>query len=85
MKKKPRKESKDRGALRSVLLTYEFNLVDARRKWDDIVKLIRTNENQMNPFGVWQSDQLNELRYLRTVIVIYDGVVRDLKRALGEG
>jgi len=39
----------------------------------------------MNPFGVWQSDQLNELRYLRTVIVIYDGVVRDLKRALGEG
>ena len=42
-------------------------------------------EVPMNPFGVWQSDQLNELRYLRTVIVIYDGVVRDLKRALGEG
>ena len=83
--KKPRKESKDRRALRSVLLTYELNLMEARRKWDDIVKLIRTNENQMNPFGVWQSTRLDELRYLRTVIVIYDGVVRDLKRALGEG
>ena len=84
MKKMPRKESKDRKALRSVLLTYEFNLQDAQRKWDAIVKLIRANENQMNPFGIWQSDQLDDLRHLRTAIVIYDSVVRDLKRAMGE-
>lgn len=84
MKKSRRKESKDRKALRSVLLTYEFNLMDARRKWDDIVKLMRANENQMNPFGIWQSDQLDGLRHLRTAIVLYDGVVRDLKHALGE-
>jgi hypothetical protein len=84
MKKRPHKESKDRKALRSVLLTYEFNLMEARRKWDDIVKQIRTNENQMNPFGIWQSTQLDDLRYLRTAIVLYNGVVTDMKRALGE-
>ena len=85
MKKRPHKESKDRMALRSLLTTYEFNLLDARRKWDDIVKLIRTNENQMNPFGVWQRDQLDNLRHLRTAIIVYAEVVTDMKRALGEG
>jgi hypothetical protein len=80
--KKPRRESKDRRALRSLLMTYEFRLKDAQRDWDNMVELIRTNPNQMNPRGIWQGEQLHNLQSLRYAICIFDGIVRDLQDAV---
>jgi hypothetical protein len=84
MKAEPRKESKDRQTLRSVLNMQEWHLKRAQDAWDSLVEKIRTNPNQMNPHGLWMTEQLANFHHLRTAILIYDAVVVELKMALGE-
>jgi len=65
--------------LEDFLSLQEYHLNEAKRAWENIVEHIKNNPNQMNPQGIWQRDQLNDMATIQALIVERDRVVRDLR------
>lgn len=53
----------------------------AEAAWNERVKLIRENPNQMNIRGVWQADQLADLVRLHAIFTAFDTALVEAQRA----
>ena len=65
--------------LEDFLTHLEYHLDEAQRAWETTIKRIHDNPNQMNVFGVWQRDQLQDMATIRTLVIERDRVVRALR------
>jgi len=72
-----RKESKD--LLETFLTFQEYHLNEAKRIWVDVVKKMASNPNQMNPHGVWQKEQMEDMVTLVILINERDRMCRELR------
>jgi len=65
--------------LEDFLTHLEYHLDEAQRAWDTTIKRIHDNPNQMNVFGIWQRDQLNDMTTIHALVIERDRVVRSLR------